>query len=296
MSYNVVCTGRRAGKPDVVVSFREPEANLDKSMCQFAKAIHGYLVPRISHAGIVDGADPPLTIYTMPYLQGISCLDALTCQVEMGEVAEARHTCFIPCRHLARYFARCLSKPLHTTTEAQTETLDGIQRRLALVRSSSLSIFETPSWWELERSLPALFARHYPQVLTHGDLSRTNILVDEDTYEITGIVDWSLASILPFGMDLDCLFLTTGYMDRHGWHDYACRSRLHEAFWTEFWSASQVRDDVRQYKIRETAERVAKIGAILRYAFQRNADGSPSETLMSDGALTWSYLQAWLAT
>lgn len=100
MSYNVVCTGRRAGKPDVVVSFREPEANLDKSMCQLAKAIHGHLVPRISHAGIVDGADPPLTIYTMPYLQGISCLDALTCQVEMGQVAEARHTCFI--RHLAR--------------------------------------------------------------------------------------------------------------------------------------------------------------------------------------------------
>lgn len=100
MSYTVVCTGRHAGKPDLVVSFREPEAHLDQGICQLAQAIHGYLVPEISHTGIVDGADPPLTIYTMPYLRGISCLDALTCQVEMGELAEVRHICFI--RHLAR--------------------------------------------------------------------------------------------------------------------------------------------------------------------------------------------------
>lgn len=53
---------------------------------------------------------------------------------------------------------------------------------------------------------------------------------------------------------------------------------------------------MRQYQVRDMAERAAKIGAILRYAFQRTADGSPSETLVSDGALTWRYLQAWLAT
>lgn len=148
---------------------------------------------------------------------------------------------------------------------------------------------------ELERSLPALFGPEYPQVLTHGDLSRTNILVDEDTYEITGIVDWSLAAILPFGMDLDCLFLTTGYMDLEGWHDYACRSRLHEAFWSEFWSASGVEDNVRRHQIREMAERAARMGAVLRYAFQRNADGSPSEALASEEDLALRYLRAWLA-
>lgn len=157
-------------------------------------------------------------------------------------------------------------------------------------------ILGTPAWRELERSLLTLFGRNYPQVLTHGDLSRTNVLVDEDTHEGTGIVDWSLASILPFGMDLDCLFLTTVYMDRDGWYNYACRSRLHEAFWTEFWSVSEVRNNMRQYQVRDMAEREAKIRAILRYAFQRNADGSPSETLMSDGASTWRHLQAWLAT
>lgn len=128
----------------------------------------------------------------------------------------------------------------------------------------------------------------------HGDLPRTNILVDEDTYKTTGIVDWSLAAILPFGMDLDCLFLITGYMNLDGWHDYSCHLQLHEAFWTEFWLASGVRDDARRDQVRDMAERSAKIGAILRYAFQRNADGSPSEALVPDGALTWGYLRAWL--
>lgn len=130
-------------------------------------------------------------------------------------------------------------------------------------------------------------------MLTHGDLSRTNMLMDEDTYEITGLVDWSLAAMLPFGMELDSLFLTTGYMDLSDWHDYACRSRMHEAFWEEFWSAAGVEEGARA-RLREMAERAAKIGAILRYAFQRNKDGSASEELASDDALTWRYMEAWL--
>jgi hypothetical protein len=100
MSYTVICTGRHAGKQDLVVSFREPEAHLDQCMGKLARAVHGDLVPEVSYYGEVDGADPPLTIYTMPYLPGISCLDALACQVEMDGVTEAKHICFV--RHLAR--------------------------------------------------------------------------------------------------------------------------------------------------------------------------------------------------
>lgn len=100
MSYTVVCTGCHASKQDLIVSFREPEAHLDQGKVKLAQAVHGCLVPKISHHGMVDGAEPPLTIYTMPLLPGISCLDALTCQVEMDGVAEARHVCFV--QHLAR--------------------------------------------------------------------------------------------------------------------------------------------------------------------------------------------------
>ncbi|KAL1852493.1 hypothetical protein VTK73DRAFT_9188 [Phialemonium thermophilum] len=196
----------------------------------------------------------------------------------------------------ARYFARCWSQPQHPSPEARGQTQDGIRRRLALLRASPSSGLGDCVVSEGEQSLPLLFAPAYPQVLSHGDLSRTNILVDEDSYEITGIVDWSRAEILPFGMDLDCLYLTTGYLDFEGWHDYACRSQLHEAFWTEFWSASGMGDDGQRSEIRHWAERAARIGAVLRYAFRRNADGSASEILAPEGSLAWRQLRTWLTT
>ncbi|KAK4117539.1 hypothetical protein N656DRAFT_833798 [Canariomyces notabilis] len=269
--YNVDTPGSMSYTVGTVVSFREPQAHLDQSMVELAQAIHGPLVPKVSQHGPVDGADPPLAIHTMPYLPGISCLDALDCQVDMDDVTEAKHVCFV--RHLARYFARCWFKPQHVAAEVRAENLNRIQSRFALLKASP-SILSTPVVSELAPRLPALFAQEYPQVLTHGDLSRTNILVDEDTFEITGIIDWSLAAILPFGMELDTLYLTTGYMNLDD-GDY---------------------DDGRRAKIRDMAEQAARIGAILRYAFQRNADGSPSETLVDDGAVTLRYLQAWLAT
>ena len=100
MSYTVICTGRHTGKQDLVVSFREREAYLDQCMGKLARAVHGDLVPEVSYHGEVDGADPPLSIYTMPYLRGISCLDALSCQVDMDGIEKAKHVCFV--QHLAR--------------------------------------------------------------------------------------------------------------------------------------------------------------------------------------------------
>lgn len=196
---------------------------------------------------------------------------------------------------LVRYFASCWSKPHNTTAEQRAEALAGIQRRFALLKEAQPPIPEASAVSDLVHSLPTLFGQEYPQVLTHGDLSRTNILLDEDTYEITGIIDWSLAAILPFGMDLDTLFLTTGYMDLEGWHDYGCHTRLREAFWSEFWSAAGISDHAQRGQIRDMAEQAAKISAVLRYAFRRNPDGSPSEALAPSGSSTWKYLKAWLA-
>lgn len=61
-------------------------------------------------------------------------------------------------------------------------------------------------------SLALVFNPDYPQFLTHGDFSITKNLVDEEDFEIMGIIDWSPASVMPFGMDLDILFMTTGFM------------------------------------------------------------------------------------
>lgn len=146
----------------------------------------------------------------------------------------------------------------------------------------------------LSQLVPRLFSDAHPQVLHHGDLSKTNILLDEDNFSITGIVDWSLAAVQPFGVELDSLYLMTGCMDLAGWHDYSCRPRLLDAFWAEFWTVAGIEDgDETRREMRETAELGAKIGAILRYGFQRNNDGSASTT-PSTSETMHIMLKAWL--
>ncbi|KAJ5246658.1 hypothetical protein N7468_001641 [Penicillium chermesinum] len=267
LSYTIVCTRTqnqdRNHNESIIMSFRESPSRLDEEMVRLAQVIHGCLVPHARNHGIMSGSDPPLSIYSMPLLPGVACLERLSYQADMDPDEEAKHVCFII--HLARY------NPSPS----------------AVVPISIIS--------ELETILPRLFASEYPQVLKHGDFSKTNILVHPDTYEITGIVDWSLAAVQPFGIELDCLFLMTGFMDLSGWHDYTCRPRLWEMFWTEFWAVSGIEDDgsLRRENIRSMAEKAAKIGAILRYAFSRNADGGPSEMLSTSDVML-RMLKAWL--
>ena len=56
---------------------------------------------------------------------------------------------------------------------------------------------------EALENLQRVVAGGYPVVLNHGDLIPSNILVDEETWNITGLVDWAEAEFLPFGM---CLY------------------------------------------------------------------------------------------
>lgn len=128
MSYTVVCRGCPGPDENMIVSLRETEAKLDEQMMQLAMDIHGQIVPKATLHGPVQGAEPPLFIYTMPHLRGTSYFDILPCQVDMYPTEEARHTVFI--QHLARYFARCWSNPQVAEPEAQVENPNNIVNRL----------------------------------------------------------------------------------------------------------------------------------------------------------------------
>lgn len=69
-------------------------------MVKLAKEIHGDLVPQSTCHGDVEEADPPLSIYSIPYLRGSSCTEVLAFQVEMDPEEEAKHGVFV--KHLAR--------------------------------------------------------------------------------------------------------------------------------------------------------------------------------------------------
>ncbi|RAH54633.1 hypothetical protein BO85DRAFT_452057 [Aspergillus piperis CBS 112811] len=277
LSYTVLCTGSSDERPGLIVSFRQPESVLDQTVIELARFIHGDLVPEATFYGNMPDSDPPLLVYTMACLSGSPCLQLFSTETELSPREEARYMCFV--KHLARYFARCWLNPQPVDPTVSANYRDAIYHQLEKIRNSAPVILSSTTISELECSLPDLFNQEYVQVLTHNDLSQTNILISEGNFEITGIVDWSLAKVLPFGMELDTLLLSTGYMDLSGWHNYTCRERMISYFWDEFWAHCRVFDDKRQHEIRTMAMQATKIGAVLRYAFQRNADGSPSEEL-----------------
>lgn len=191
----------------------------------------------------------------------------------------------------SRYFARNWLNPQPLDPQILSAAQESVRRRLAILQRASPPILSRSTISHLEGSLPKLFHSENVQVLTHGDLSLTNILVDEDTCAITGIIDWSTASVRPFGLELDVLFLMSGYMDMEGWHDYSCREKIHTTFWHEFWNAIGLEGQMMRDEVRVMAETAAQIGAILRYAFQRDESGAPTERTATSEVML-KYLKA----
>jgi hypothetical protein len=78
----------------------------------------------------------------------------------------------------------------------------------------------------------------YPVILNHGDLIPSNILIDQNTWEITGLVDWAEAEYLPFGTCLYGLEHLLGYLSpalsglEPTWTYYDGATQLRGLFWT----------------------------------------------------------------
>jgi hypothetical protein len=113
-----------------------------------------------------------------------------------------------------------------------------------------------------------------PIVLNHGDLIPSNILVDEGTWEVTGLVDWAEAENMPFGMCLYGLEYLLGFVSTvqyevaHSmldapvfvYHDFA--KYLRDIFWRRL---CELVPDV---KIRHEDVKVMRdVGVLLWYGY-----------------------------
>jgi hypothetical protein len=98
-------------------------------------------------------------------------------------------------------------------------------------------------------------------VLNHGDLIPSNILVEEDTWNITGLVDWAEAEYLPFGTCLYGLENLLGYSsDAGGYVYYENEGYLRRVFWECLFDA------VPELKSREGDVRAIRdVGVLLWY-------------------------------
>lgn len=121
-----------------------------------------------------------------------------------------------------------------------------------------------------------------PWVLTHSDLSNTNILVNSDSGHLTGVVDWADASIEPFGIALWGLESILGCSGPQGWAYYGndvshSRALFRMVLLTEIGGA--ISDETRR-----AIEEVRTLGLLLRYGFswEDGAEKPTQETTLLD--------------
>lgn len=104
---------------------------------------------------------------------------------------------------------------------------------------------DLPDTWLRAKAKTVLGAiqriHNFPVVFNHGDLIPSNILVDENKWDVTGLVDWAEAEYLPFGTCLYGLEHLLGYLDPTMSGDtpaapmfkfYNNASHLRRLFWT----------------------------------------------------------------
>lgn len=82
-------------------------------------------------------------------------------------------------------------------------------------------------------SLPEILS--LPMVFLHKDFGDCNIIVDETSCHLVGVIDWAEAEIAPFGTNLHSI---QGLMSKlhlkHGWIRHEDYDDLARSFWTTF--------------------------------------------------------------
>lgn len=74
-----------------------------------------------------------------------------------------------------------------------------------------------------------------PMVLLHQDFGSSNIIVDEATCHLVGVIDWAEAEVCPFGLNLYSLQSLTGKLHlRNGWTRFEDYNTLQDVFWERF--------------------------------------------------------------
>ena len=119
-----------------------------------------------------------------------------------------------------------------------------------------------------------------PMVLLHQDFSDCNIMVDETSCHLTGVIDWAEAEIGPFGQNLHSLQDLTGTLHlKTGWRRYEDYDALHDTFWSTF------RDEVGQLspETMELIKSATVVGILLSHGFtSRLANKSQATPIRED--------------
>ncbi|UKZ82632.1 hypothetical protein TrVFT333_010425 [Trichoderma virens FT-333] len=248
----------------VLVQFRDATSPIDTQMLDMVFMIHADFVTRCKYWGTI-GSSPGLLIYSMEMIPGESYFS-----ISLSLLEENLDHQLATVRSLARFFAQSWGSGRSSKLSMDPTVLQDCHSSFNhLIKSLPEKFHKIVNHVQLH--IPELFYGKYPLVITHGDLNKMNILIDPETGEITGIVDWAEAGVLPFGFALYALDHLLGYMTPDRWIPHDNAKTLEVEFWKSFcaMAGGVSLSEMKLIKVARTA------GLLLRYgvAYQPGRKG-----------------------
>ncbi|KAI9678632.1 MAG: hypothetical protein M1817_005689 [Caeruleum heppii] len=216
-----------------VVQFRLDSLMLKSEVATLAREIHGSLVPSVSLQGrLGEEGQNPLFVYVLSRMQGISHLDFVLANGFPNNTDQN----FLWRKTLMADLAHFFAVTWKTPQEVDLDYRENLHRKY--IRDLHLLLHSLPPRFrifvqECLDSIKAILS--LPMVLLHHDFGTCNIMVDEKSCHLTGVIDWAEAEICPFGQNLHSLQSFMGTLNlKNGWTRYEDYLALEVTFWSTF--------------------------------------------------------------
>ncbi|KAL6818034.1 hypothetical protein J3E69DRAFT_374859 [Trichoderma sp. SZMC 28015] len=267
--------------PDLeyVVQFRLKSLELKTETMALARKIYGTLAPETSFKGeIGDNGEgkESLYVYLMRRVRGITHLDFILAYgfPENSQENFTRRKTFMA--DIARFFATSWKNPQKVKSTYRDQLGQTYTKELQLLLSALPNRFHAIIKHCI-RSIDDVLS--LPMVFLHKDFSTCNIMVDETSCHLVGVIDWAEAEICPFGLNLDSLQSFAGKLDyRQGWTRYQDYADLQDTFWNVFAQevGSLTEDKIQAIKLARV------LGLLLSHGFTRRLANEPPAAPIGD--------------
>jgi len=209
---------------DKVVQFRPQCYGLDLRISSEARDVHGCLAPDTKFLGTLPNSG--LLVYSMGRIYGVSLRDF---RESKGGAALSREHLSLLCKDFALFLSKAWNKSMQTETQSDL----GAVGKSILPRLRSLCANLPPRFRPIaSRVLSQIHqVEALPWVLTHGDITDGNMMINHLTGHLLGLVDWAEAEYLPFGVGLYGLEEILGEMTATGFKYHPDASDLRRIFW-----------------------------------------------------------------
>ncbi|KAI1182894.1 hypothetical protein F5B17DRAFT_418586, partial [Nemania serpens] len=264
---------------EYVVQFRLESLALKTEISSQASEVYGSLVPTVSFEGKIgdeEGEGEPLYIYLMSRMRGVTHLDFILAD-GFPENSPAN---FTTRKNLigdvAHFMSLAWKAPQPVSPEYCSSLGQAYVRDLRALHSALPPRFQ-PVIQTCIDSMDDIMS--LPMVLLHHDFGTCNLIVDEVTCHLVGVIDWAEAEVCPFGLNLHSLQSLTGKLHlREGWKRFEDYDTLQDVFWTRL---KQEIGGLSDHQLR-TIKLARVLGLLLSHGFTSRLANEPKPTPIGD--------------